>query len=111
MPVPVADPEQTARSHNGRRPLHVCLVVHARYPIGEPRAERAAQAALRAGHRVSVIALRADGEPSEESVDGVEVRRLPVTHARGASVAQMVWEYVGFALLATLATLRHHRRR
>jgi len=42
--------------------IRLCLVTHARFPIGEPRAERAARAAARNGYRVDVVALRGEGE-------------------------------------------------
>jgi glycosyltransferase involved in cell wall biosynthesis len=77
------------------------MVVHARYPIGEPRVEREARAAVDAGWRVSVVCLREKGEPRHESVQGVQVTRLPLTHRRGANVAQLLGEYAAFTGLAS----------
>ncbi len=88
------------------------MIVHARYPIGEPRIQRQAAAALDGGFEVDVICLRHFGEPPEEVVDGVRVRRLPVSHDRASSVGRMAIEYLRFALLATaeVARLDHWRR-
>lgn len=78
------------------------MVVHARYPIGEPRVQREAIAARSAGYDVDVLCLRSPGEAPQETVDGIRVRRLPIRHARGAGLGRILVEYLAFALLATL---------
>ena len=83
----------------------LCLITHARFPIGEPRAERAARAAAEAGYRVDVIALRGRGERACEKVDGITVWRLPLSHRRGARLVVMALEYCSFTLLAALWAL------
>jgi glycosyltransferase involved in cell wall biosynthesis len=93
---------------DSRRP-HICMVVHSHYPVGEPRAEREAQAAVEAGYAVDVICLRLPNEPTAETIDEIGIRRLPVRHSRGAGVLRAVVEYVGFATRATLSVLRIHR--
>ncbi|HYT65956.1 MAG TPA: glycosyltransferase family 4 protein [Vicinamibacterales bacterium] len=87
------------------------MIVHARYPIGEPRIQRQAAAALDGGFEVDVICLREPGEAPREIVDGVRVRRLPVRHERSASAAAMAAEYLRFIVLATFALARLDRRR
>jgi glycosyltransferase involved in cell wall biosynthesis len=86
------------------------MIVHSQYPVGEPRAEREARAALEAGYDVDVICLRSQQEPALESVDGIGVLRLPVEHVRGVGAIRSLREYGGFALRATIAALRTHRR-
>ena len=49
------------------------MVVHGRYPVGEPRVEQEARAAREAGFAVDVIALQGGGEPRYELVEGVQV--------------------------------------
>ncbi len=83
----------------------LCLITHARFPIGEPRAERAARAAACAGYRVDVIALRGEGESAHERLDGITVWRLPIRHRRGAPIAMMALEYGSFTILAGLWAL------
>lgn len=85
------------------------MVVHAHYPVGEPRVQREARAAREAGYEVEVLCLRGEGEPAREVVDGVAVRRLPLAHVRGAGVLRLVFEYVAFALLATAAVALRRR--
>jgi glycosyltransferase involved in cell wall biosynthesis len=87
------------------------MLVHGPYPIGEPRVEREAQAALGAGWSVDVVAMRRLGEAANEVVDGVNVVRLPLRHARGMSMAHVVREYVGFTALAATTIARRHLRR
>jgi glycosyltransferase involved in cell wall biosynthesis len=86
----------------GERGGALCMVVHAYYPTGEPRVQREARAARDSGRRLTVVCLRQDGEPAREQVDGVEVQRLPLRHARGASVSRLIFEYLSFAVLATV---------
>src|SRR2546429_7802929 len=88
-----------------RRP-HVCMIVPSHYPVGEPRAEREALAAVDAGYAVDVICLRWPDEAESETLDGIRITRLPVQHVRGAGVLRSIREYVGFALRATVTALK-----
>jgi glycosyltransferase involved in cell wall biosynthesis len=87
------------------------MVVHASYPLAEPRVQREAAAARDAGWDVDVVALRQPGEPAHEVVEGADVWRLPVTHDRTASAPMMALEYLRFAALATGKVARLNRRR
>jgi glycosyltransferase involved in cell wall biosynthesis len=98
-------PPPNDRAHRAR----VCMIVHSHYPVGEPRAEREARAAVEAGYAVDVICLRRPHEPAFETVDGIGVIRLPVQHVRGRTAIQTVAEYGGFAARAALAVLRIRR--
>src|SRR4051794_22627303 len=83
------------------RQRRICMVVHARYPTGEPRVERAALAAHQDGWRVRVVALRHPGEPPREVVDGVEVVRFNVQHKRTRGLFGVLVEYLNFAVRVT----------
>ncbi|MFP3913780.1 MAG: glycosyltransferase family 4 protein [Actinomycetota bacterium] len=88
------------------------MVVHAYYPLGETRVQREAAALVESGMEVEVFALRGRGEPRRETVDGVEVRRLPVRRNRRLGIAFQLLEYMAFFLAAGAAlTVRHLRRR
>ncbi len=89
-----------------------CMVVHARYPVGETRVQRQAMALKAAGFDVTVICLREAGEPAREDVDGVQVIRLPVSRHRGSGMSRQLVEYLSFFALAfgRLTTL-HLRNR
>jgi glycosyltransferase involved in cell wall biosynthesis len=83
----------------------LCVIAHARFPIGEPRVERAVRAAAEDGYRVDVIALRGAGERFCERLGRITVWRMPVRHRRGAPLAVMALEYASFTLLASLWAL------
>jgi glycosyltransferase involved in cell wall biosynthesis len=78
----------------------LCMVVHAYYPLAEPRVQREAWAARDAGYDVTVLALRAAGEAPHEIVDDVRVHRVPLSHRRGAGPFRMLYEYVAFTAMA-----------
>src|SRR5215211_257992 len=82
------------------------MVVHARYPIAEPRVQRQALAAVKAGYHVDVVCLRHSGESAREVVEGIVVHRLPVSHNRTAGAAGMAAEYLAFFVLATAKVAR-----
>jgi glycosyltransferase involved in cell wall biosynthesis len=85
------------------------MVVHSYYPVGEPRGEREAVAAVEAGYTVDVICLRRPHEPALETTKGITSIRLPVQHVRGVSAVRSIAEYMGFAMHATAAVLKLHR--
>jgi glycosyltransferase involved in cell wall biosynthesis len=78
------------------------MLVHGPYPVGEPRVTREAAVALDEGFEVDVVAMRRPSEASSGLVDGVRVRRLPLTHRRDGGLAATVVEYVGFTMLASV---------
>ena len=80
----------------------LCMVVHAYYPLGETRVQREAAALLEGGFAVDVICLRGEAERREESVDGVDVRRLPVGRHQGRGMVDQLFEYLLFMLLAAV---------
>ena len=77
----------------------LCVVVHADYP-SDVRVARQVRAAIAAGFEVEVVALRGEGEPVSEVVDGALVHRLGITHRRGVSLARLLGEYAGFTVRA-----------
>ena len=94
------------------RPRRLCMVVHGPFPVGEPRVWQEGRAALAAGFEVDVIALRRAGEPARERVDGMDVRRLPISHRRGRGLSRAALEYGSFVLAAAaVLAWRAPRRR
>lgn len=92
-------------------PINVCMVVHARYPIGETRVEREARAILDCGYQVDTICLQEDHEPAQETVDGIHVYRLPVKRHQGNGAVKQLLEYLGFFILAFFTLAKLHRQR
>ncbi len=90
---------------NARRA--VAIVRHSFYPF-ELNVKREAEALRDAGFGVHVICLRGADEKARETVDGVEVYRLPVGHKRG-KILRYLWEYNAFFVLASATLARLHR--
>jgi glycosyltransferase involved in cell wall biosynthesis len=86
----------------------VCIVRHGYYP-SELNVRREAEALRGRGFEVHVICLRGPGEPRCETVDGVTVRRMPLTHRR-RGILRYLLEYHLFLVLAAWALLRVRRR-
>jgi glycosyltransferase involved in cell wall biosynthesis len=86
------------------------MIVHSYYPVGEVRAEREARAAVEADYAVDVICLQRPHEAQLEIVDDIRITRLPVQHIRGAGALRSIGEYIRFALQATAAVLKIHRK-
>jgi glycosyltransferase involved in cell wall biosynthesis len=86
------------------------MVVHAAFPP-DPRVEREVAVAVAEGHDVEVVALHAADKPAREVVHGASVTRLPIARRRGGGAARVVWEYLGFTLLASLCVAARTMRR
>jgi len=87
------------------------MIVHGPYPVGEPRVAREAAVAIAEGFEVDVIAMRRQGEPAREVVDGVHAVRLPLSHRRDLGFAGFVLEYVAYTISASVCVARRHLRR
>lgn len=83
-----------------KRPIHHCMVVHAYYPIGEPRVEREALALKSRGFEIDLVCLRDHGEPATEDIDGIHIYRLPVKRHKGKGTWIQLLEYLSFFILA-----------
>jgi glycosyltransferase involved in cell wall biosynthesis len=86
------------------------MVAHSPFPA-DPRVAREVRAALAAGFAVDVVATRAHGEAAREEVGGATVHRLPVSHQRGGGALRVLFEYVGFTVLATVRVAGRALRR
>lgn len=86
----------------------VCIVRHGYYP-SELNIRREAEALRDHGFDVYVICLRDAGQAPGETIDGVKVRRMPLTHRR-RGILRYLLEYNAFLMLAAVALLRVHRR-
>jgi glycosyltransferase involved in cell wall biosynthesis len=91
------------------------MVVHAHYPLAETRVERQAMALLDHGVEVDIICLGDRTEPAFDTVNGVQVYRLPVWRHKGrgllVQLLVQLFEYLTFFVLAFLRLTRLHLRR
>jgi glycosyltransferase involved in cell wall biosynthesis len=94
----------------GPRRRGVLMLAHSYYEE-DPRVRREAEALVRSGMPVDVIALRRPGMPARDSIEGVEVHRLPVQRHQGAGLVRYVAEYGEFFWRAAFVAARLHRRR
>ena len=75
------------------------VVLFSYYPA-DPRPRRAAEALVNEGMQVDLVCLREAGtDPSRETVNGVEVRRLPLRRRRGG-VFGYLFQYGSFLVMA-----------
>ena len=80
------------------------------YP-SDPRPRRAAEALAREGMHVELICLRRSREePVRETVNGVDVRRLPMRRRRGGAAVYLV-QYPAFILITFLLLAARSLRR
>ena len=76
-----------------------CMVVHAHYPIREPRVEREAEELANRGYDVDVLCLRHPFEPSFETIGNIHIYRLPVKRHKKSGVFIQFFEYLFFFIL------------
>jgi len=81
----------------------VCTVVQSYY-LRDPRVRREAEALADKGYEVDVICLRDKGEPSRETVKGVNIYRVPLARRR-ATPARYIFEYACFFCATALVLL------
>jgi glycosyltransferase involved in cell wall biosynthesis len=98
-------------SKQNSSPKRHCMIVHAHYPLGEPRVEREAQALINGGYEVDVLCLRNDRELAFEVIDGVNIHRLPVKRDKSRGRAAQLLEYLSFFMLVFLRLLSLYPRR
>ena len=72
------------------------MVVHAYYPLGETRVEREALALIDHGIEVDILCLRDEGEADFETVNGVNVYRIPVRRQPTRGLYSRLREYLTF---------------
>src|SRR5262245_28041138 len=92
-------PARRALDPMTRQP-RLLMLLHGYYP-DEPRVLAEATAAVGAGFEVDILTLRRPGGQGVKDVDGVRCIELPIQHRRGAGVATVLGEYLGFTVLAT----------
>jgi len=90
--------------------VKICLVRHGFFPA-DPTLRKVAFALREANHDVDVLCLRDPGMAAFETVKGVRVFRIPLSHRR-RGIGRYLMEYgASFLGLTTLLTLKHMRLR
>ena len=76
----------------------------------DPRVKREAEALVEAGYRVVFLASRQPGEPTRETIAGVEVIKVVGLKNLRTSIAVYMLDYALFFLMISLHLLRHPLR-
>jgi glycosyltransferase involved in cell wall biosynthesis len=92
-------------SSTGKR--RILMLAYTNYRT-DPRVIREAEAAARAGHSVDFIALRREGEPDEDVINGVRVLRVKQTRYRGRGRLAYLLAYAEFFLRCAVLSTRLH---
>jgi glycosyltransferase involved in cell wall biosynthesis len=92
-----------------------CMVVLARYPLGETRVQREAEALIDHGYEVDVICQRMSGEAAVDYHRGVRIYRekfhFPVRLAKRGGLIDTFLIYLRFIVSAAIRLTRLHRQR
>jgi len=88
------------------------MVVHNRYPFEETRVQREAKALIESGIEVDVICLQQDDEPTTETVDSVDIFRVPISRDRKRGRVARLFEYFAsfFLMFLLLSRLQLKKR-
>jgi glycosyltransferase involved in cell wall biosynthesis len=88
----------------------VGMVVFSPYPA-DPRPRRAADALLKEGMTVDLICLGDGKAPKRETINGLDIFRIPVTNRRGGKLSY-AYQYSAFILISGfILAMRSLRRR
>ena len=82
------------------RNTSIVMVVFSYYP-SDPRVRREAEKLVESGYLVDVVCLKGNSQIERETVNDVEVYRLPLQRTRGHKL-RYLWEYFYFISLAFL---------
>jgi len=87
-----------------------CMVVYSYYPF-DPRVRKEAERLAKNGYEIDIICLRDKDEKKEETINGINVVRLPMQTAREGSKLRYVYQYVMFFILAFFTLNSMNRKR
>src|SRR5580704_14261120 len=76
----------------------VAMVTFSRYPA-DPRPRRAADALVNEGMSVELVCLVDEKAPKRETLNGIDVLRIPIAHRRGGRLSY-AYNYSAFILLS-----------
>jgi glycosyltransferase involved in cell wall biosynthesis len=96
-------------------PKRHCMIVYARYPLGETRVQREAEALINNCYEVDVICVRIPGEAAVDEYKGVRIYReeyrFPVHLAKRNGLANKFLNYLRFFISAAARVTRLHKQR
>jgi glycosyltransferase involved in cell wall biosynthesis len=84
------------------------MVVFSTYPF-DPRPRRTVDALTKEGMRVDLICEGEEKSPKRESLDNLEITRIPIKHRRGGALSY-AYQYSAFILIAAAILVRRSFR-
>src|SRR2546427_10016334 len=91
---------RTASSTSNLRGKRVAVVVFSTYPF-DPRSRRTAEALAKERMNVDLVCLMEAGrEPKRETLNGVDILRVPLTRRRGG-IFRYIFQYLAFLLISS----------
>jgi glycosyltransferase involved in cell wall biosynthesis len=84
------------------------MVVFSTYPF-DPRPRRAVDALTKEGMKVDLICEGEEKVPKRESLDGLEITRIPIKHRRGGALSY-AYQYSAFILISAAILARRSFR-
>ncbi len=101
MSSSVADVHADVRINGARfAGKRIAMVTFSPYPF-DPRPRRAIDALLKEGASIDLVCLRDKNQPVRETVDGLEVLRVPIEHNRRGK-ARYAFRYAAFILYSSV---------
>jgi hypothetical protein len=85
------------------------MVVFSTYPF-DPRPRRTVDALTEEGMTIDLICEGEEKFPRRESLDSLEITRIPITHRRGGAVSY-AYQYSAFILISAAILARRSLRR
>jgi glycosyltransferase involved in cell wall biosynthesis len=96
-------------------PKRHCMIVLAKYPLGETRVQREAEALIKHGYEVDVICERSPGEAAVDEHKGVRIYReeyrFPVDFSKKGTFVYNFPIYLRFFVSAAIRLTRLHKQR
>jgi len=100
LTTPSSRPNRTVSSTWDLRGKRVAVVLFCTYPF-DPRSRRAAEALVNERMNVDVVCLMEAGrEPKRETLNGVDILRVPLTRRRGG-IFRYIFQYLAFLLISS----------
>ncbi len=93
-------PPSITSSSSRLKGKRAAMVTFSPFPY-DPRPRRAIEALVEQGMQVDLICLKDGNSPRRETLDGIDVVRVPLTHRRGSKVAY-AYEYALFIFISSM---------
>ncbi len=88
----------------------ICCVAHHNYDA-HPHIQRDLKTLVENGYAVDIVCLKENGQKYRETIDGINVYRIPVEHHRRGLVRYLLEYVIAFTLFSVTLTYLHLRKR